>query len=457
MLNPELLNKVGLEPGVSRVVIVGLGKTGLSVARFLTRMRVDYEIIDSRNRPPEWETLKDELTEVAVFLGDFKSVIFDGATHILVSPGVALGEPVIQKVIMAGKVRLISDIDLFCCMIDVPVVAITGSNGKSTVTTLLGLMAQAAGERVQIGGNLGTPVLDLLSETKTELYVLELSSFQLERTVLLEPVVATVLNISADHMDRYKHLADYAKQKQTIFSGHGAMVLNTDDSLVAEMVINDRRCVWFGLHEGDVKPDYSVQTLEGREWLTRHGQVLLAVDELRMQGQHNIVNVLAALALGEVIQLPLEAMLKPLRTFAGLEHRMQWVSNREGVTWINDSKATNVGACEAALQSMNGKVVLIAGGDAKGADFSSLVSLIEQKVDALVLIGRDAVYLQTLFAERVNTILAVDMKDAVDIARSLVQKGDTVLLSPACASIDQFSDYQERGRVFIEAVKCMAA
>ncbi len=462
MINPKALDQVGLEPGVSRVVIVGLGKTGLSVARFLTHMGVDYAIVDSRDRPPGWAELKDSLTEAAVFFGGFKAEVFEVATHLLVSPGVALDEPVIREAIIRRGVRLISDIDLFCCMVDAPVVAITGSNGKSTVTTLVGLMAKAAGKKVKVGGNLGTPVLELLSEQKTEFYILELSSFQLERTSLLKPVAATVLNVSQDHMDRHASLADYAKQKQSVFGGQGGMVLNADDPIVVAMAENDRQCVWFGLQEkpakGDhVNPEYSVQKIEARKWLMRGEQALLPVDEMRMQGEHNVANALAALALAEMIQLPQEAMLKPLRSFAGLEHRMQWVSDAEGVTWINDSKATNVGACEAALRSMSGKTVLIAGGDAKGADFSTLIPLIEQKARAVVLIGCDAERLHALLAGRVNTVLAGSMEDAVDIARSLAQTGDTVLLSPACASLDQFSDYQERGRLFVEAVRGVAA
>lgn len=462
MINPKALDKVGLEPGVSRVVIVGLGKTGLSVARFLTRMGVDYAIVDSRDRPPGWAELKDSLTEAAVFFGGFKAGVFEVATHLLVSPGVALDEPVIREAIIGRGVRLISDIDLFCCMVDAPVVAITGSNGKSTVTTLVGLMAKAAGKQVKVGGNLGTPVLELLSGQKTELYVLELSSFQLERTSLLEPVAATVLNVSQDHMDRHASLADYAKHKQAVFGGQGGMVLNADDPIVAAMVEKGRECAWFGLRgepiKGEiVKPEYSVQTIEDREWLIRGEQALLPVEAIRMQGEHNVANALAALALGAMMQLPLEAMLKPLRSFAGLAHRMQWVSDAEGVTWINDSKATNVGACEAALRSMNGKTVLIAGGDAKGADFSSLLPLIEQKARAVVLIGRDAERLQALLLGRVNTVLAANMEDAVIVSRSLAHAGDTVLLSPACASADQFSDYEERGRLFVEAVRGVAA
>jgi UDP-N-acetylmuramoylalanine--D-glutamate ligase len=462
------LEKLGLDRVSSRVLIVGLGKTGYSVARFLADRGIEFAVADSREKPPYLTELRETLPDAGVFLGGFQGAAFSAATHLIVSPGVPLDVPEILAAACRG-VPVLGDLDLFACVARAPVVAITGANGKSTVTTLVGLMAEADGRKVRVGGNLGTPMLDLLDD-EAELYVLELSSFQLERSSLLEPAAATVLNISPDHLDRYSDLQAYADAKRRIFKGDGVRVLNRDDPLVRAMADSSRRCVWFGLEQRsavsgqrsgkstDNRPlttdhCYGLDLIEGEEWLMCRGRPLMKSGEVRLQGRHNIANALAAAALGEAVGLSHGAMADALRKFAGLDHRMQWVAEIDGVTWINDSKATNVGACMAALAGLDRKAVLIAGGDGKGADFNVLRPVVAEKVRAAVLMGKDAPLLDEALRDLVSTVRVENMRQAVEAARTLAQPGDAVLLAPACASLDQYKDYQERGRMFAEAVR----
>ena len=433
----------------SAVLIVGLGKTGYSIARFMAAQNIRFAVTDTREAPPLINEFREAFPDAAVFLGGFQQSSFDAATHVIVSPGVPLDEPMIRSAERRGT-PVLGDLDLFACMAQAPVVAITGANGKSTVTTLVGLMADSDGRHVRVGGNLGTPMLDLLDST-AELYVLELSSFQLESSHVLAPIAATVLNISPDHMDRYADLQAYADAKRRIFNGSGQMVLNRDDPMVAEMAIPGRKTVWFGLEGGQC--DYGLQILQGEEWLVCQGEPLMPRHQLRLHGRHNLANALAALALGDAVGLSRAAMVAALKSFGGLEHRAQWVAERGGVTWINDSKATNVGACMAALAGMDQPVVLIAGGDGKGADFSVLRHVVKEKVKALVLMGRDAPLLQSALGDLVTIVRVANMSEAVRSANMLAEAGDAVLLAPACASLDQFKDYQERGRIFSEEVR----
>ncbi len=437
----------------ARVLIVGLGKTGLSVARFLGKQGVHFAVVDSRDAPPGLDELRESQPDAAVFLGGFDQTAFDAATHLVVSPGLPVAIRPVQLAASRGA-RVLGDLDLFACAAAAPIVGITGSNGKSTVTTLLGLMAEFDGRRVKVGGNLGTPMLDLL-DPATELYVLELSSFQLERAALLDCTAATVLNVTPDHMDRYTDLNSYAAAKARVFQGHGAMVLNRDDPYVAAMADRQRRCLWFGLG-GHPDLDFRLGAVGGKDWLIIEDEPVLPAAEVRIRGRHNLSNALAALALGTVVGLSRRAMADALKLFPGLDHRMQWVAEIGGVTYINDSKATNVGACEAALSGLTEKAVLIAGGDGKGADFSSLVPLSREKVRAAVLMGRDAPLLAEVLGDVVPVTRVVNMKEAVAAARRWAQPGDTVLLAPACASLDQYRDYQERGQVFVDAVRSLA-
>lgn len=442
------LDKLGLDRRAARVLIFGLGKTGLSVARFLKSQGIEFAVTDTREWPPGLAELRETCPDAGVFLGGLHNAAFSAATHLIVSPGVPLDQPKIKEA-RRRKIPVFGDLDLFTCMAKAPVLAITGVNGKSTVTTLLGLMAEADGRNARVGGNLGTPMLELLDD-QADLYVLELSSFQLERSSLLQPAAATVLNISPDHMDRYPDIQAYADAKRRIFRGQGVMVLNRDDPMVVAMAEPDRRCVWFGLKEPEV--DYGVSVIDGTEWLTCHGEPLMRTDQIGIQGCHNFANALAAVALGEAIGLSRTAMVSALERFDGLAHRMQKVAEIDGVTWINDSKATNVGACMAALSGLHNKAVLIAGGDGKDAEFSVLRPVVSEKVRAAVLMGKDAPLLEQALRDVVPTIRVQNMRQAVQAAKSLAQRGDSVLLAPACASLDQYKDYQERGRVFAEEV-----
>ncbi len=447
----QSLAKLGLDRN-SRVIVVGLGATGLSAARFLAGLGIQLAVADTREKPPGLVEIRELLPDVAIFLGGFDEVAFDRATHLVVSPGVALETPRIQQAIRSGT-PVFGDLDLFACVARAPIIGITGSNGKSTVTTLLGLMAQADSRNVKVGGNLGTPMLDLL-DANADLYVLELSSFQLERSELFEATAATVLNISPDHMDRYPSLQAYADAKSRVFKGDGLMVLNADDPMVESMALAGRQQVRFSVKAG-TKAEYRLADLNGEAWLVRKSKPLLPVSELRIKGRHNVANTLAATALGDAVGLSETAMVKAMREFSGLDHRMQWVADIGGVSYINDSKATNVGACVAALDGLSNPTVLIAGGDGKGADFSELAEVMAGKVRAVVLMGRDAPHLEQVLSPVVSTVRVGNMAQAVAEARKLAQPGDVVLLAPACASLDQYKDYQERGRIFAEAVRSL--
>jgi UDP-N-acetylmuramoylalanine--D-glutamate ligase len=441
-----LQTRFNLNPADARLLIVGLGATGYSVAQFLQQTPIKFGIIDSRRNPPLMNSLREQMPDVPVFLGGFEQSAMEVATHLLISPGVSLDEKAISKAVLAG-VTVLSDIDLFACATDKPIIAITGSNGKSTVTTMLGDMGNAAGIKTAIGGNLGTPALDLLVQD-SDLYVLELSSFQLERTSALNAVAAAVLNLSPDHLDRHDGMADYAREKQRIFRGDGAVVLNADDPLVMAMAGEGRSCLTFSvLHHAD----FYLQRGD-INYLMFGEQKLMRADELRLEGAHNIGNALAALALGHAVGLDLDAMCQALKKFKGLSHRMQKVAEQHGVIWVNDSKATNIGACIAALEGYENKVILIAGGDAKGANMRELAPVIKARTKTVILMGKDAALIDEALAGCVPVYYAANMKEAVSLARQHCVSGDIVLLSPACASLDQYKSYADRGNKFAEAV-----
>lgn len=436
-------------------LVVGLGKTGLSCARFLRAQGVLTAIIDSRANPPGLAQLREELPEVGVFLGGFDPAVFSAAAQLVVSPGVAVSEPPIQQA-MARGVPVIGDVELFVQAARAPICAITGSNGKSTVTTLLGLMARLDRRRVAIGGNLGEPALDLLDE-QIELYLLELSSFQLETTHSLRAQSAVCLNISPDHMDRYPNLDAYVNAKAQVYSGVQVAVINRDDPIASAIAHDATREIGFTL-EAPAAGDYGLRDGPDGPWLCRGDQALISADALLIPGRHNIANALAALALAEGCGLSLEPCLEALRTFPGLQHRSQLVAERRGLRWYDDSKGTNPGATVAALDGLvpvgaQHRVVLIAGGDGKGADFSPLRPAVERSARGLVLIGRDAPLIAETLKGRAPILPATDMDDAVEKAAQLAHPGDCVLLSPACASFDMFDDYAHRGRVFADAVR----
>jgi len=438
-------------------IVVGLGKSGMSLVRFLASRGVAFAVADTRENPPELETLRREYPQVEVRCGELDVEFLCRADELYVSPGLALATPALQQAAARG-VKLSGDIELFARNAKAPIIAISGSNAKSTVTTLVGEMAAAAGKRVAVGGNLGTPALDLLSDD-VELYVMELSSFQLETTDQLNAEVATVLNVSEDHMDRYSGLPAYHLAKHRIFRGARQVVVNRQDALSRPLLAEGQPCWTFGLNTPDFKA-FGLREDNGEKYLAFEFQNLMPVRELKIRGAHNQSNALAALALGHAVGLPMEAMLSSLRTFAGLAHRCQWVRERNGVNYYDDSKATNVGAALAAIEGLgadiDGKLVLIAGGDGKGADFSALQAPVAAHCRAVVLLGRDAERLAQAFGDSVPLIRVKTLDEAVEQAAAQALPGDAVLLSPACASLDMFKNFEERGRLFAQAVGGLA-
>lgn len=443
-------------------LVVGLGKSGVSALRALTALGATVAVADSRQDPPGLATFRAEFPAVPCYLGPFDPALFADATRLLVSPGVAIATPAIATAAVRG-IPVWGDIELLARLSQVPVAAITGSNGKSTVTTLLGQMALRAGIQAAVGGNLGTPALDLwLSQERNQptadplrCYILELSSFQLETTASLNARVATVLNISPDHMDRYATLEDYIAAKRRIFRGNGTMVINADDPAVMAMVEPGRQVVRFSLSAPGTD-DFGVRQLGGKPWLARGEEPWIAASELTISGDHNLANALAALAMGHALGLPREAMLAALREFTGLAHRTALVLDQAGVRWFDDSKGTNVGATVAAVRGLPGPIVLIAGGDGKGQDFAPLRAALAGKARAVVLVGRDAPLIADALGDSVPIRWANDMDQAVAQAADCAKAGDSVLLSPACASFDMFSGYEERGAVFAAAVRRLA-
>lgn len=430
-------------------LVIGLGITGESCVRYLrAQQSVPVRVLDTRSNPPGLARLKKDAPEVPVHVGSWQNTWLSQARRIIVSPGVALANPEIAKQAAAGK-DVIGDVELFARAVTAPVAAITGSNAKSTVTALLGDMARAAGRATEVGGNFGVPALELLQQ-RAELYVLELSSFQLETTYSLSAQVAAFLNVSQDHLDRYRSLADYIAAKQRIFDGCEVAVWNRDDEATRPHGAVSAQ-ITFGTH---IKADYRWEQHTG--CLYRRGQRLLSANTLAVKGRHNVMNVLAALAMAEALDLPLYNSLQAAVAFVGLEHRCQLIEEREGVQWINDSKGTNVGATLAALEgigaSIQGKIVLIAGGQAKGQDFSHLVEPIEQYVSHVYLLGEDKAQLAKLLPQGSYTLVN-NMVEAVAAANALAQEGDAVLLSPACASLDMYASYQARGEAFANAVR----
>jgi UDP-N-acetylmuramoylalanine--D-glutamate ligase len=431
-------------------VIVGLGRTGVSCARHLAARGHRLIVTDTRIAPPGLADLRRLVPEAATALGGFDPAVLDGADQIVVSPGVSLAEPFLRQAAARG-LDLIGDIELFAREAGGRVIGITGTNGKSTVTTLVGEFAKAAGVEVQVGGNLGVPALDLLAGPPAAMYVLELSSYQLETTHSLQLESGAVLNVTPDHLDRYRDLAGYAAAKARIFERCATAVVNLDDEVVVRMPRPGQRRVGFSLWRADA--DFRLLSKDGEDWLAVGPLPLLPVGALRLPGRHNAANALAALAIGCTAGLPHDAMTGVLRRFEGLPHRAQLVADWRGIRWIDDSKGTNVGATQAAIAGLDGPLVLIAGGDGKGQDFAPLAAACRGKVRHAVLIGRDAELIEAALAGSCDASLAGTLEHAVAVAAGIAQPGDTVLLSPACASFDMFRDYAHRGEVFTAAVQ----
>lgn len=448
-----------MELAGTQALVLGLGMTGLSMVRWLKRAGARVRVADSRLQPPNAVQLRAEYPDVQLDCGPFAQRSFDSVDMMAVSPGVSMAEPLIQQASAAGAV-IVGDVELFAQaqprVAPAPVLAITGSNGKSTVTSLAGEMCKRAGMRTVVAGNIGVPVLDVLTEAQTtrpEVFVLELSSFQLESTRTLNADAATCLNLSEDHLDRYDSMAAYAQAKARIFQGEGVQVLNREDPMSLGMARTDRRVLQFGLDAPRGQDEWGISTVGGHAWLAQGSQRLLPLQDMRMEGLHNAANAMAALALCRSIGLPYEPLLNTLRSFEGLPHRVQKIAQHGEVAFFDDSKGTNVGATVAALSGFTRPAILIAGGDGKGQDFAPLAAPVAARARAVVLIGRDADQIATALRNTgVPLLRATSMEDAVVQAHAAAHAGDAVLLSPACASFDMFRNYEHRAQVFADCV-----
>ncbi len=441
-------------------IVLGLGITGLSTARYLARHGAKLRVADTRSDPPGLAALARELPSVAVESGPFSAATFDGVDLIAISPGVAKDQPAIREAVAAGA-ELVGDIELFARALpaDQKVLAVTGTNGKTTVTSLTGALTRAAGLSTVVAGNIGNPVLDELARYEDgtpwpAVFVLELSSYQLETTSSLKPVAATVLNVSANHLDRYSGIADYASAKARIFAHAGVQILNRDDPIVRLMRQPGRTVQTFGEGVPLSEEEWGLVERAGSTWLARGGELIMETSRLSLVGRHNAMNALAALALACSVAKPGRAMHEALAQFGGLPHRMAPIAEAGGVLYIDDSKGTTVAATQVALDGIGRRVVLIAGGDGKGQSFAPLKASVDRACRAVLLIGRDA---QQVADGIEGTGAQVEIVGTLDraVARAIeiAQPGDAVLLSPACASLDQFRDYVERGLRFAELVR----
>ena len=431
--------------------VIGTGITGLSVARFLAQQKQAFVLLDTRTSPPNLEKIKTEFPNVEVELGELNPDTLLHCDEIILSPGVTIETPAITAAKNAG-IPVVGDIELFVRYAKAPIVAITGSNAKSTVTTLVGEMAKNAGINVAVGGNLGTPALELLADD-IELYVMELSSFQLETVTKLNAKVATILNISADHLDRYADMRAYILAKLRVYFGAEHIVVNRNDVLTHPPLAANTKPIYFG-----GKADFGSFGLieeNGEVFLAKNLKPLLSARDLKISGKHNIDNALAALALGDAAGIPINAMVNTLKEFRGLHHRCEFVANKSGVDFYNDSKGTNIGATVAAINGLArapAKLIVIAGGEGKGQDFTELKPVLEKNNCHLILIGRDAPVIAEAVSGSVRVEFANSLQSAIDAAYTQAAVGDAVLLSPACASFDMFKNYEDRGQQFCVAV-----
>lgn len=438
-------------------VVAGLGISGVSAVNFLHERGYQVAVTDSRTHPPGHDQIP---AGIQTSFGQLDTELLLQAEEIILSPGLAPQLPEIQQAIAKG-IPVVGDIQLLRRATEVPIVAITGSNAKSTVTTLIGLMAKEAGKKVAIGGNLGRPALDLLKD-QPELIILELSSFQLETTSLLNAEVAVVLNMSEDHLDRHGDMLGYHAAKHRIFQGVKKVVFNRDDALSRPLVPDAVPVQSFGLNAPDMNQYGVLRDTDGTLWLARGRERLLNSTEMYIQGTHNIANALACLALGEAIGLPLNSMLETLKSFKGLAHRCEYVDTVNNVRYYNDSKGTNIGATLAAIEGLGaaiaprkGKVVVILGGQGKGQDFKALRAAVQQYVKTVVLIGEDALKIEQSIEGSTEILKAATLQEAVQLCHAKADAEDVVLLSPACASFDMFKGYDDRGHQFVACVKAL--
>jgi len=441
------------------VLVLGLGETGLSMVRWLSAQNARLRVADSRSEPPGLDKVGQYVPAGQIYCGNFNDALFDGIELIAISPGVPLRDPAVARAVARG-IEVVGDIELFARSLPKDnrphILAITGANGKTTVTSMVEHLCKAAGKDAVAAGNISPAVLDVVLErgvNQPEVWVLELSSFQLETTNSLNPDAATVLNISEDHLDRYADMKEYVSAKARIFTDCGVQVLNRDDERSIRMARKDCKVITFGLDAPDSSSDFGIEDASGEAWLMQGDSRLLKASEMQMVGMHNVANALAALALSRAIDFPMPILLEALRSFKGLPHRVERVTEMSGITYYDDSKGTNVGATVSALQGLGCKVVLIAGGEGKGQDFAPLIPAVAQHARAVVLIGRDAPLIAAdLNGCGVDVLYAEDMNDAVQLATRLAKSGDAVLLSPACASFDMYRNYEHRAEIFVEAV-----
>ncbi|MDI9819212.1 MULTISPECIES: UDP-N-acetylmuramoyl-L-alanine--D-glutamate ligase [unclassified Legionella] len=438
-------------------LVAGLGKTGRSIAGYLKRRCQPFVVFDTRRQVAGLAEFIAEFPGVEVFLGELPATIYNQLTGIILSPGISLDELFLRPA-LSLDIPIFGDIECLAREVKAPIIAITGTNGKSTVTTLVGEMAKAAGFSVAVAGNIGSPVLDLLDDQQDyDLWVLELSSFQLDLTHSLAAVAATILNISPDHLDRHHSLEAYIKAKQRIYRQAQFLLYNRDDrqTIPDASLVSQTAIASYSLHE-PTAGGWGIIEKNGVNYLAQGTDCFMAVDKLLIKGKHNWQNALAASALAAAAGIGFNTIVKTLQSFSGLPHRCQWIRRLNGVDWIDDSKGTNIGATISAISgiggSMQGKIVLIAGGQGKGADFEELRLPVGDYVRSVVLIGEDAERIESALSDVVPVLHALSLDGAVALAKEQAKPGDVVLLSPACASFDMFRDFNHRGEVYTQLV-----
>jgi UDP-N-acetylmuramoylalanine--D-glutamate ligase len=445
-----------------KTIIIGLGQTGLSCVKFLTQKNVSICVVDSRDNPPLRSQCEKEFPDVDLYCGVLPGMNETHNYDVVLSPGIAQDHPFIQPLIQKAA-HIMGDIDLFAQYNKLPVIAITGSNGKSTVTTMVGEMARECGHHPAVVGNIGVPVLSLFAEAaeakKYDFVVMELSSFQLELTHHLKPQVATVLNISPDHLDRYPNYKAYYQAKHKIYNHCQIAVINKNDALAFPKDIRASKHKMFSINL-PADNEFGILLEEGRQYLAHGTQKLMLAQDLHLVGLHNIENALAALALGDAVGFDMASMLRALKSYTGLPHRCQIIAKKQNITWINDSKGTNVGATVSALEGLRqtvdqtpAKIILILGGQAKNQEFGELTFSVQSMRCEVIVMGECADELFELFTPHVTTTKCQNINQAVQFSSKIAQSGDIVLFSPACASFDQFKNFEHRGDCFVAAVQ----
>ncbi|NND00175.1 MAG: UDP-N-acetylmuramoyl-L-alanine--D-glutamate ligase [Gammaproteobacteria bacterium] len=444
-------SKIPIVEQYAAATVIGLGATGFSVVRYLRARGMQVAVVDSRLNPPFVKQLDEQYPDVALHSGNFSEVGFPEADLLVTSPGVSLAEPFLRKAKRRGA-HVVGDIELFIQENTRPLIAITGSNGKSTVTALVGEMCEAGGLGTLVAGNIGLPALDALTDrVDYRVAVLELSSFQLEATSQVPAEAVAILNVSADHMDRYDSMGDYLLAKARILRGAKRVVLPRHDEQLQQFT-GSSKVRTFALDAPSSDGDYGIKRFSNHRWLVKGQNRLIKLRQIPLLGLHNVENVLAAFALVEFLDLPLKRLVSAVQSFAGLPHRMQTVRVNDEVTWVNDSKATNVGSTSTALRNLEEDIIWIAGGQGKGADFHALRPAIHKKVKMLILLGEDADKIISAVGDLLPVKRVSTMRQAVEVAGREAAPKSVVLLSPACASFDMYRNYEHRGEDFAKQV-----